>query len=328
MPTLNKRGKSWVLNWREHGQQQRKSLGPVTEHQAKISLSAKEIELATGQRVLPTGLIFSVFKDQYLSWYAVEYPDSYQRVEQIITDHLSPVFDYLPLDQIKKLDAQQYSHQRLATGLKRSTVNKELRTLAALINKALEWDLIDFNPLHKLKMLQEFDSKPPRFYLADELETLYQWSPYNWHWWRFMVNTGVRRKEALNIEVKRDIGFDEMRIISTEAARTKSAKWREVPLSPEAKMSIERFNSKEKHLFPRVAPSSVSRAFKKCATRAGLEPVGSIHCLRHSFCSHLVMNGTPLRIVQALAGHASYSTTEKYAHLDPSRVTASVNLSL
>jgi hypothetical protein len=35
------------------------------------------------------------------------------------------------------------------------------------------------------------------------------------------------------------------------------------------------------------------------------------HVLRHSFCSHLVMAGVPLRIVQALAGHTSYKVTER-----------------
>lgn len=329
MPTLTKRGPSWQLNWTENGKRHRQSLGPISEHQARNQLKIKEVELQTGKKILGTDLVLRNFADEYLHWYAVEYPDSFFRVEQIVTQHLIPAFGNLPLDEIKKRLADQYSHNRLADEVKRSTVNKELRTLKALINKALDWEYIDYNPLQRLKSLKEFDSKPPRFYEQEELDKIYQFSPYNWHWWRLMANTGLRRKEALQIQPKRDIGREAMRIISTEEARTKSAKWREVPLSESALMAIDRFGNGEKYLFPRVAPASMSRAFTKCVERSGItEPFGSLHCLRHSFCSHLVMNGVSLRVVQALAGHANYATTERYAHLSPGHARDSVTLNL
>jgi hypothetical protein len=50
--------------------------------------------------------------------------------------------------------------------------------------------------------------------------------------------------------------------------------------------------------------------------RAGLRAM-TWHVCRHTFCSHLVMRGVPLRVVQVLAGHTSYKTTERYAHLTP-----------
>jgi len=317
VPSLTKRGKSWQLNWRQDGTRHRESLGIIPKHEAEIHLAAKELELKTGLKVLPSGLVFQSFKVEYLDWYVLEYPDSYYRVEQIIRQHLMPVFAFMPLDSISKKFSQQYMHDRLKAGARRSTINKEVRTLKAILNKAVEWDYINSHRLNGFKQLKETDSKPPHFYTPDELEKLYQWSPYHWHWWRFMVNTGIRRKEALQIETKRDIGSDTLRIISTEDARTKSGKWREIPLSDNARMAIERFGTKEKYLFPRVSPGSISRAFKTCAKRAELE--GSLHSLRHSFCTHLVMAGTPLRIIQVLAGHAKYSTTEKYAHADPNR---------
>lgn len=43
----------------------------------------------------------------------------------------------------------------------------------------------------------------------------------------------------------------------------------------------------------------------------------SLHSLRHTYISHLVMAGIPLRVVQKLTGHAHHSTTERYAHLAP-----------
>jgi len=329
MATLNRRGTSWVLNWSQNGRQHRTSLGEISEQEAKTALHAKEFELSTGQRVLPTGLIFGGFFREYVDWHAIQYPDSTARVEQIIRQHLEPFFYAIPIDRIGVRDAEQYAAERLRQGVKRATVNKELRTLKAMLNKAIDWEYIQFNPISRLKSLQETDSKPPRFYTTEEMEIIYQWAPYNWHWWRLMANTGIRRAEALLIQPQRDIGYDEMRILSTEDGRTKSAKWREVPLPDNAKMALERFE-KGKFLWPRVHARSISRAFENVLKRAPLEgDKGSLHCLRHTYCSHLVMAGQPLRVVQRLAGHANYTTTERYAHLAPGfhkDVSGAINL--
>ena len=112
----------------------------------------------------------------------------------------------------------------------------------------------------------------------------------------------------------RDVGKDEIRVLSEEGARTKSGRWRIIPISAGADDALRELKG-DRSVLPAVSPTSLSRAFVRTLHRA--EVPGSLHCLRHTYCSHLVMAGVPLRTVQVLAGHASYHTTERYAHLAP-----------
>ena len=57
--------------------------------------------------------------------------------------------------------------------------------------------------------------------------------------------------------------------------------------------------------------------------KAGLRDV-TLHTLRHTFASQLVMAGVPLRDVQELMGHKSVETTLKYAHLSAEHVKRQV----
>jgi integrase/recombinase XerD len=70
---------------------------------------------------------------------------------------------------------------------------------------------------------------------------------------------------------------------------------------------------------------SLQTVCREAARAAGISKRVTVHTLRHSFSTHLLENGTDMRVIQVLLGHSRIETTARYAQVSPQVVAATVS---
>ena len=137
-----------------------------------------------------------------------------------------------------------------------------------------------------------------------------------------LYGCGLRISEALSITPADLKTGDILRV------RGKGGKERLVPMLPVVIKRIEDYlNACPYHVHEdealflgvrggRLNPRIVQRLTERL--RDGLHLPGNVtpHALRHSFATHLLAEGTDLRSIQELLGHASLSTTQRYTEVE------------
>lgn len=66
--------------------------------------------------------------------------------------------------------------------------------------------------------------------------------------------------------------------------------------------------------------TSIQHILKRSAEKAGIRKRVHIHMLRHSFATHMLEQGTNLRLIQEMLGHDSIKTTEIYTHISNAEI--------
>jgi integrase/recombinase XerD len=144
--------------------------------------------------------------------------------------------------------------------------------------------------------------------------------------------TGARVSEAVTMKLDAlhlDLGY--VRCFG------KGSKERIVPIADDAAEVIQDYLQRGRpgllkgrespYLFPGRGCDHMTRKgaweiVKKTALKAGVGRRISPHTLRHSFATHMLEHGADLRAIQEMLGHADIATTQRYTHVDRSRLKA------
>ena len=143
-----------------------------------------------------------------------------------------------------------------------------------------------------------------------------------------LYGCGLRISEALGLD-RRDAPLGEtLRVFG------KGRKQRLVPVLPAVRAAVDAYLALcpyrlelDGPLFVgvrggRLNPRLVQSRMAEVRGRLGLPASATPHALRHSFATHLLGGGADLRAIQELLGHASLSTTQRYAEVDTARLLA------
>jgi integrase/recombinase XerD len=138
-------------------------------------------------------------------------------------------------------------------------------------------------------------------------------------------STGLRRTELANLR-RYDVDLARQMLFVREG---KGRRDRVVPLGARAAAWLDRYlvearpkllGEASETLFvtdwgQTLTPDQAARIVGRAKARAGVDKPGGCHLLRHACATHMLEGGADVRHIQALLGHASLATTERYTHV-------------
>lgn len=224
------------------------------------------------------------------------------------------------LDYTKK-DPQAIEEQDIKAYMAYMMSEKKFKPASvSLILSALKFfykDILEKDIFARIKP-PKTEKKLPTVLSKDEIKKLFEVIDNKKHRLlvELMYSSGMRVSEVVKIKVN-DLELAE-RMARVMAGKGK--KDRNIIISKRAADKIESylakrkedseylFPSKQGHLSIRMAQKIVNNNAKK----AGIKKRVYCHALRSSFATHLLENGTDIRIIQELLGHSNLSTTQIY----------------
>jgi integrase len=328
-----KKGDNWYIDFYADGQRKREMVGP----------SKREAELVLGKRkaAVRENKYFDVKKQKKikLEVFAVEYMNysktnksirTYEKDVTSVMSNLVPFFKGKYLHEVVPKLVEKYKAMRKEK-VKPSTVNKELSALNAMLNRAVEWGYIEKNPASSVKKLKEI-MPVPRFLSLEECRRLLESATgHVYHIVATALYTGMRLSELLNLEWQ-DIDFknQSIRVDNKSDHHTKNYEPRSVPMNSYLSSVLKKIprHLKSSYVFCTTNGekfTKIRNGFNATLKRAEIEHC-RFHDLRHTFASHLVMDGCDLRTVQQLLGHKDIKMTMRYSHLSKEHLRKAVEM--
>lgn len=140
-----------------------------------------------------------------------------------------------------------------------------------------------------------------------------------------IYSCGLRISECINLKIS-DIDSSRMLI---KIVQGKGKKDRYVQLSTKLLLLLREYYKEYKpkdHLFQgqfkdEYSAKSIQNVLKRALIKCNITKQITVHSLRHSFATHLIEQGTDIRIVQEILGHKDIRTTQIYTHISSARIS-------
>lgn len=264
---------------------------------------------------------FEELAEEYLKYSKTRFGKASHQTNEAAVKSFLPFFSSKYLDEINLKDIESYKTFRLQV-VKPATLNRNINTLKRMFNLAEEWGFIGESLSSKIKKVRE-NANRIRYLSWKEIEKLLKECklPYLKLIVLIALNTGMRRGEILSltweqIDLENDFIHLEM---------TKNGRRRDIPINPllhkEIKKWLDITPNKTGFLFE---VKDIKKSFGSMLKRAGIKNF-RFHDLRHTFASHLVMQGVDLATVSRLLGHSTIDMTMRYSHLSPDHTKRAVD---
>lgn len=233
-------------------------------------------------------------------------------------------FHSLPPENLTYDHVREFLHDAITVRkLSRSYVNSNYSAIKFFFEITLghEWNMTDIPRV-------KHPSKLPIALTPKQIDALFKSIDNLKHKTILVIcySGGLRVGELLNLKIS-DIHSDTMRIRIRDG---KGLKERYTILSKGAldllRIYYKQYQPKD-YLFQnhstgeRLTTRTIQMVFQSKRDLLGFPKEATIHCLRHSFATHLLLSGTNIMVIQKLLGHSKLSTTTVYLHL----TTADVN---
>jgi integrase len=296
---------------------------------AEIHLGADPRGEHKASRAVPTMSTF--FDDSYLP-YVKPRKRSWAGDVSLFRNRIEPVYGQIRLNEVKRQHVQVFHAGLLEQGIAEATADHHVKLIRQLLNKAVEWEVIEVNPIARIKLFNP-DNRKENYLDQAELEALLEVLRIDAN--RpvcnvafFLLSTGARLNEALSATWEH---IDKVsRVWRIPATTSKSKRVRSVPLNDSAMELLEQLGTEDTSAYLFVSDRTgerlgyIQKVWERLRKEAGL-PHLRLHDLRHQYASFLVNSGRTLYEVQKILGHSSHSVTERYAHLSSSSLMDAAN---
>lgn len=300
---------------------------------AKISLDENPQADRKRERVTEkqeAGAVLRTFLDeQYYPW-SIQHQKAPDRTKQILEFNFKSFMNNR-MGSITKFDMDRWSRKKLTEGINPSTINRATSMIVSVLNKAVEWEIINHNPIAKRKRLKVDKRGVIRYLSNDEEARLFVALETKTGHIALLIplllNTGARPAEAFSLTWENvDL---ENRQLTLQAAFTKTSQTRFIPINDKLFKVLDMQDSRSGFLFPSHMTDShivsIDKAWKYLKRDAKIKGF-RLYDLRHTFASKLVMRGIDLYTVSELLGHSSVEMTKIYAHLSPEHLKSAVDV--